>query len=67
MAKRKAVVMQQACVACGTCVKVCPLQTISIYKGMFAEIGPKCVGCGKCAAACPASVITIKSVEEVQA
>ena len=64
MAKRKAVVLQNECGACGTCVKTCPLQTISIYKGMFAEIGSKCVGCGKCASVCPASVIMI---EEVQA
>ena len=56
--KSAAVTMQ--CVACGCCVKVCPLNAVSIYKGMNAVVDRvKCVGCGKCAIACPASVISI--------
>ena len=59
--KRKALVQQSECVACGCCVKVCPLGAIQILKGIKAEVNlTKCVGCGKCAKECPASVIEIK-------
>lgn len=62
--KRKAFVDKDYCVACGTCVKVCPIQIIKIEQGVFADINyDKCVGCGKCANVCPASVIEVKSVE----
>ena len=62
--KRKAFVAQELCVACGCCVKVCPVGAIHIMKGIMAEVNyDKCVGCGKCAKECPASVITIKEVE----
>ena len=62
--RRRAVVDGGACVACGCCVKVCPLQAVEIVRGIVARIAPdKCVGCGKCARECPASVITIREVE----
>lgn len=48
------------CVACGCCVKKCPLGAISVPKGISAKIDEsKCIGCGKCAKACPGQVITI--------
>ena len=62
--KRNAVVDQALCVACGCCVKVCPLGAIQIMNGIMAEVDmTKCVGCGKCAKECPASVIIIREVE----
>ena len=61
--KRKAFVSQGDCVACGCCVKVCPLGAIQIVKGIMARVNmDKCVGCGKCAKECPASVIEIREV-----
>lgn len=58
--KRKAIIDTNYCVACGACVKVCPLQIINIEQGIFANIDyEKCVGCGKCSKICPASVIEI--------
>lgn len=64
MKKKKAIINKDFCVACGTCVKVCPLQLISIEQGVFAKINfDKCVGCGKCKKACPASIIEIQSLE----
>lgn len=60
--KRKAIVEQSDCVACGCCVKVCPLGAIRIIKGIMAQVDEnKCVGCGKCARECPASVIDIRA------
>jgi len=62
--KRKAVVNQRNCVACGCCIKVCPMGAIAVIKGIMAQVDPaKCVGCGKCAKECPASIITIQEVE----
>ena len=53
--RRRAVVEQAACVACGC---------IEIVRGVMAQAdGEKCVGCGKCARECPASVIEIREVE----
>lgn len=61
--KKKAIIDKNYCVACGTCLKVCPLKLIHIEQGVFAEINyDKCVGCGRCARACPASVINIEEV-----
>lgn len=58
---RKAEILQDECVACGCCVKVCPRRAITIIKGIHAAIDSQaCIGCGKCAKECPASVITIK-------
>lgn len=62
--RRKAVVDRSACVACGCCVKVCPLQAIQIIRGIAAQVDVEtCVGCGRCAKECPASVIEIREVE----
>lgn len=62
--KRKAFVTQSDCVACGCCVKVCPMGAIQIIRGVKAQIDmEKCVGCGKCAKECPASIIEIQEVQ----
>ena len=58
--KKLAIPDKNICVACGVCLKACPREAISIYRGCFARIVPeKCVGCGLCAKACPAGCITI--------
>jgi heterodisulfide reductase subunit A2 len=55
------------CVACATCVKVCPYGAPMINDSKKAEIqGAKCMGCGSCAAACPARAITLRHQEESQ-
>lgn len=46
------------CVACGTCMKVCPRAAIRVASGVIARVdGALCVGCGRCAKVCPADVI----------
>ena len=61
--KRRAFVEQKDCVACGCCVKVCPLSAIRIQRGLYAQVDEaRCVGCGKCAKECPATVIDIREV-----
>lgn len=60
-ARRAAVVDQSLCVACGCCVKVCPLDAIRVDRGLYAAVDlGRCVGCGRCAAECPAGVITVE-------
>ena len=62
--RRIAIVETTDCVACGCCVKVCPMGAIHIDHGIAAQVDrKKCVGCGKCARECPASVIEIREVE----
>ena len=59
--KKNAVIHVKHCVACGSCVTVCPLSAISINQGSFAQVDEdKCVGCGRCSNACPASVIKVE-------
>lgn len=48
------------CVACGTCMQVCPRAAIRVVSGVAAQVdGRACVGCGRCAKVCPADVISI--------
>lgn len=62
--KKRRAYVGDACVACGCCVKVCPLSAIRVWRGIRAEVDEKrCVGCGKCARECPASVIEIQEVQ----
>lgn len=47
MAKYKAQSEQDRCVACGVCVKVCPKDAVSIYRGCYAVVNEDlCIGCG---------------------
>lgn len=62
--KRKATVDTNACVACGCCVKVCPMSAIQVWRGIRAEVDEaRCVGCGRCVRECPASVIVLREVQ----
>ena len=63
--RKKAVVDQGACVACGCCVKVCPRKAIQVVGGLWAQVDrDSCVGCGRCAKECPASVIEMEEAAE---
>lgn len=58
--KRYASILQEECVACGTCVLVCPREAITVPNGIYAVVDEDlCVGCGVCKKACPASIIEI--------
>ena len=61
--RRKARVDRRSCVACGCCVKVCPMGAVAVKHGVYASVEEvKCVGCGRCAKECPASIITMEEV-----
>lgn len=60
MASKRLAKVTEECVSCGSCVKVCPMAAISIWKGVIAKVDKKkCVGCGKCVEECPAGVISL--------
>lgn len=62
--RRLATVEEPDCVACGCCVKVCPMGAIQVWRGITARVNPDCcVGCGKCVRECPASVIRLQEVK----
>ncbi|MCY3024271.1 MAG: FAD-dependent oxidoreductase [Planctomycetota bacterium] len=56
------------CIACMTCVKVCPYSAPhQNEETRKAEVEvAKCMGCGSCAATCPAKAITLQHQEERQ-
>jgi heterodisulfide reductase subunit A len=55
------------CVACATCVKVCPYGAPLLNPLNKAEIQTaKCMGCGSCVAACPARTISLRHQEDSQ-
>ena len=58
--KKYAVVDEKRCVACGVCVKECPMNAVNVWKGCFAVVNPEiCIGCGKCERSCPAGSISV--------
>lgn len=61
MKLKKYAFIDDSCVACGTCADICPLNAITIYKGIIASVNKdSCVGCGKCERICPAGIIEIQ-------
>lgn len=64
MASKRYAQVGDYCVACGSCVKVCPMGALSIWKGVVAQVEKDiCVGCGKCVKECPAGTIELKERE----
>lgn len=52
------------CVACLTCVRVCPYE-VPVVEGAVAYMDPAmCQSCGICAAECPAEAITVRLSED---
>jgi len=51
-----AYVITDRCIACGTCISVCPVEAIS--EGEIYHIDPDtCISCGSCASVCPNDAI----------
>lgn len=61
MASKRYAQVGKDCVACGCCVKVCPRDAISVWKGVIAVVDKAvCIGCGMCTKECPAGEITLE-------
>ena len=50
---------QEACIACGTCLLYCPVNSIRKSDGKFTICYDYCKGCGICAHECPKNAITM--------
>lgn len=62
-----AVVNQDLCAACLTCVRLCPFKAPHINEKHLAEIEAViCQGCGTCAGECPNKAITLQSYSHKQ-
>ncbi|RCK80435.1 MAG: Ferredoxin [Candidatus Ozemobacter sibiricus] len=48
--------ISEECVACGSCLPVCPVKAIK--EGEPYVITTKCTDCGKCAEICPVEAIS---------
>ena len=43
-----------ACLHCGTCVRVCPMHAVTMGRDGVPDVGPTCAHCGQCVLACSA-------------
>ena len=55
----RAEIEESKCVACGTCVILCPYDAITLERHAKMD-EKKCMGCGLCVANCPAMAITLE-------
>ncbi|MBO5363442.1 MAG: 4Fe-4S binding protein [Clostridia bacterium] len=51
--------ISDACLACGACASICPVEAISLGDNGIYVIDPDtCVDCGACASECPVEAIS---------
>lgn len=61
-----AVVDQERCVGCGTCVAACPHDRMELEAGK-ARSSWMCAGCGQCVLACPNGAVTVRQTGRTEA
>ena len=59
-------IYQEKCIGCGTCVEICPLDTIRLNDEgkAFIAYGDDCMTCFKCERLCPAGAIFVHPFKE---
>lgn len=58
--KMEEIDVNDKCIACSLCVKVCPTEAITVKDGVAEIDKSRCVGCGACANTCPVKAIVLK-------
>ena len=62
-----ALVNEDKCIGCGTCIEVCPFKAVEKDEIGVAKINTAlCKGCGVCAASCPEKAITVMHFTDEQ-
>jgi len=49
----------ELCTGCGACVKVCPVEAITVQNGVAQIDADACVECGVCVDECPTEAISL--------
>lgn len=62
---RGKLILNNNCIKCGTCIKVCPSGAISINSNKFNIDLKKCIFCGNCTFYCPKTAINVSSDYEL--
>ncbi len=53
-------IIDEKCIGCGTCVNICPMETIHLEDTIAVLNENKCIGCGLCVHHCPEEAIILK-------
>jgi len=62
-----AVVDEEKCTGCGSCIEICPFNAIRKNEAGKAEvIEAACKGCGNCGASCPENAIFMRNFSDEQ-
>ncbi len=56
----------EKCIGCGTCITVCPSETISIIDKKAVVTGDKSLECGHCMAVCPVGAVQVSGLDPRQ-
>lgn len=57
------VIDAELCIGCGSCVDVCPSETIELQGERAVVVGDESLNCGHCEAVCPANAIHVKALD----
>lgn len=58
------IIDKELCIGCGLCVKVCPMDTISMQDGKAVVTGAESLSCGHCAAVCPEGAVRVEELDQ---
>jgi ferredoxin len=55
----RAVIDQESCSGCGSCVERCPMEAIALQDDIANLQEKRCIGCGNCTIDCPENAISL--------
>ena len=55
---------ETTCTGCGSCVSICPSDTLSLIENIACVTGERCLACDHCGAVCPEGAIRVGAIAE---